>query len=135
VMLYLAGVMAVAVYLGRGPSVLASLLSVAALNFFFVPPLHTFAVADVQYVVTFAVMLIAALTMSELAARVRLQAKIAGYREERTSALYEMTRELAATESVESIVRIGVEHVSAVFHGAAGHERRGGAQARTKRGR
>jgi two-component system sensor histidine kinase KdpD len=115
VMVYLLGVAAVAVYLGRGPSILASLLSVAAFDFFFVPPFHTFAVADAQYVVTFAVMLVVGVLISELAARVRLQARIAGYREERASALYEMTRELAATEKLENIVRSAVKHLSKVF--------------------
>jgi two-component system sensor histidine kinase KdpD len=116
-MIYLLGVAAVALYLGRGPSVLASVLSVAAFDFFFVPPFHTFAVADVQYFLTFAVMLAVGILISDLAARVRLQARIAGYREERASALYDMSRELAATEKLDDIVRIAVNHVNKVFAG------------------
>ncbi len=115
VMVYLAGVVVVALFLGRGPSALAAILSVAAFDFFFVPPYHSFAVSDTEYLLTFAVMLAVSLTISTLAASVRLQARIAGYREERTSALYEMSRELAATDAPESIVRIAVEHLSRVF--------------------
>lgn len=115
VMIYLLGVAAVAVYLGRGPSILTSLLSVAAFDFFFVPPFYTFAVANAQYVLTFAVMLLVGLVISNLAARVRLQARIAGYREQRASALYEMSRELAATDSLRSIVGIAVKHVREIF--------------------
>ncbi|MGC2520970.1 MAG: DUF4118 domain-containing protein, partial [Burkholderiales bacterium] len=115
VMVYLAGVVAVALFLGRGPSTLSAILSVAAFDFFFVPPYFSFAVSDTEYLLTFAVMLAVGLTISTLAARVRLQARIAGYREQRTSALYDMSRELAATDSIDSIVRIAVEHVSQVF--------------------
>jgi two-component system sensor histidine kinase KdpD len=60
-------------------------------------------------------MLAVGLTISTLAARVRLQARIAGYREQRTSALYDMSRELAATDSIDSIVRIAAQHVAQVF--------------------
>src|SRR5436190_2630418 len=55
IMVYLLGVLLVATRGGRGPSLLASLLSVAAFDFFFVPPRFTFAVSDTQYFITFAV--------------------------------------------------------------------------------
>ena len=45
---------------GRGPAVLAAFLSVAAFDFFYVPPRFSFAVSDVQYLLTFAVMLVVA---------------------------------------------------------------------------
>src|SRR5262249_35186005 len=61
IMVYLVGVMWVAVRLGRGPAVLASILSVAAFDFFFVPPRFTLAISDTQYLVTFSVMLGAAI--------------------------------------------------------------------------
>jgi two-component system sensor histidine kinase KdpD len=115
VMVYLLGLAVVAIFLGRGPSILASLLSVIAFDFFFVPPRFSFAVSDTQYLVTFAVMLVVGLTISTLAGRVRLQARIAGYREQRASALYAMSRELAATEKLDDIVSIAVRHVSGVF--------------------
>ncbi len=115
VMVYLLGVVATAIFFGHGPSILASVLSVAAFDFFFVAPYFTFAVADTQYIVTFVVMLSVGLIISNLAARVRLQARIAGYREQRASALYEMSRELAATDSLQSIVGIAVKHVNEIF--------------------
>ena len=70
-----------------------------AFDFFFVPPRLTFAVSDFQYVVTFAVMLIVALIIASLVASVRAQTRVAGARERRTSLLYAMSRELAATRS------------------------------------
>lgn len=115
VMVYLLGVAVVAIYLGRGAAIIASVLSVAGFDFCFVQPYWTFAVSDTQYLVTFSVMLVVALIIATLAARVRLQARIAGYREQRTSALYAMSRELAATDDVEELVGIAVRHVADVF--------------------
>src|SRR5881396_1450319 len=69
IMVYLLGVMWVALSLGRGPAVLASFLSVASFDFFFVPPRFTLAVSDAQYLVTFAVMLLASMLIGSLAAR------------------------------------------------------------------
>jgi len=85
-MLYLLGVMFVALRYGRGPSIVASLLSVAAFDFFFVQPYLTFAVADVQYLVTFGVMLIVAIVISTLTVQIRTQADVARQRERRTAA-------------------------------------------------
>ena len=98
VMVYLLGVAFVATRYGRRPSALAAVLSVAAFDFFFVPPHLTFAVTDTQYLVTFGVMLVVGLLISTLAARVRAQAEAARGREQRTQILYAMSRDLAAAQ-------------------------------------
>jgi two-component system sensor histidine kinase KdpD len=115
IMVYLLAVLVVAVRYGRGPSVLASVLSVAAFDFFFVPPYLTFAVSDTEYLVTFAVMLIAALVISGLTVRTRSQAESARQRERWTSALYAMSRELASTRGVEHLAAIATRHIGEVF--------------------
>jgi two-component system sensor histidine kinase KdpD len=90
-------------------------VNVAAFDFFFVPPRFTFAVSDVQYLVTFGVMLTIALTIATLMANVRQQTRVAGARERRTAMLYAMSRELAATRGSSSMARIAVKHVADVF--------------------
>ena len=57
VMVFLLSVVGVAVWQGRGPVVLAAFVNVAAFDFFFAAPRLSFAVSDVQYLLTFAVML------------------------------------------------------------------------------
>jgi two-component system, OmpR family, sensor histidine kinase KdpD len=76
-MLYLLGVLWVATRHSRGAAILASLLGVAAFDLCFVPPYLRFVVHDPQYIVTFAVMLLTALTISTLTHRVREQADAA----------------------------------------------------------
>jgi two-component system sensor histidine kinase KdpD len=114
-MVYLLAVVLIAFRFGRGPAVATSVLGVASFDFFFVPPQLSFAVSDVQYLFTFAIMLAVALIISSLAASVRLQANVAGHRERRTAQLYAMSRELAATRGQEAMARVAVRHVSEVF--------------------
>jgi two-component system sensor histidine kinase KdpD len=115
VMLYLLGVIFAAVRLGRGPGVLLSFLSVAAFDFFFVPPQLSFSVSDTQYLLTFVVMLCTSLTISHLTSNLRRQAHIASLRERRTGAMYAMTRELGAALMTQQIIEIGSRHVGEVF--------------------
>jgi two-component system sensor histidine kinase KdpD len=119
VMVYLLGVAFVASRYGRGPSVLAALLSVAAFDFFFVPPHLTLAVADTQYVVTFGVMLLVSVVISTLSVRVRAQADAARQRERRTQVLYALSRDLAAARTVEEVARAVSRHVEDVSGGPA----------------
>ena len=115
VMLYLLGVIFAAVRLGRGPGVLLSFLSVAAFDFFFVPPQLSFSVSDTQYLLTFVVMLCTSLTISHLTSNLRRQAHIASLRERRTGAMYAMTRELGAALMTQQIIEIGSRHVGEMF--------------------
>lgn len=115
IMVYLLGVVAVATRLGRGPSVFASFLSVAAFDFFFVPPQWTFAVSDTQYLVTFAVMLVVALVISTLTNRVREQAELARQRERRTAALLTLSRELAATRELGKLLDACARQIAELF--------------------
>lgn len=115
IMVYLLGVVLVASRSGPGPSILASILSVAAFDFFFVPPFLTFHASDTQYFVTFAVMLVVALVISGFTVRIRWLAEAAGQRERRTAALYALSRELAGTRGVGSILQAAARHIAEVF--------------------
>ncbi|WP_233800426.1 DUF4118 domain-containing protein [Paraburkholderia sp. HP33-1] len=115
VMLYLLGVIFTAVKLGRGPGVVLSFASVAAFDFFFVPPRMSLSVSDTQYLLTFFTMLLTSLVISHLTSSLRREASVARRREQRTGVMYEMTRELAAALTTEQIVGIGTRHVSEVF--------------------
>jgi two-component system, OmpR family, sensor histidine kinase KdpD len=115
IMLYLLGVVGVAATSTRGPSIVASVMSVAAFDFFFVPPYFTFAVSDTQYIVTFAVMLVVALVISDLTIRIRWLAESARQREKRTAAVYAMSRELASVRGIDNILGAATRHIAEVF--------------------
>jgi two-component system sensor histidine kinase KdpD len=115
VMLYLLAVVIAALRLGRGPSIAAAVFSVVTFNFFFVPPRYTFAVADPQYLITFASLLIVGLAISTLASRVRDQAEAARRREAQTATLYELSRDLASAVGLDAIMNSVITHIGETF--------------------
>lgn len=136
IMLYLAGIVVAAARLGRGPATLSAILSVAAFDWFCVPPYGTFDVHDTRYFPVFAVMLVVGLVISRLTARLRRRAELSRAQEARTAALFAVARELVALEEPVAIDEAVRRHFSETF-GARGRilapdpfgeprERRGG---------
>jgi two-component system sensor histidine kinase KdpD len=117
VMVYLLAIVLVAARLGRWPSLLASLLSVAAFDWFFVPPYDTFAVSDLRHLGTFGVMLLVGMLISGLTDRIRQQARLARAREQRTQALYRLSEELARTGGSSDLVASAIHNIAEQFHG------------------
>lgn len=115
VMLFLLLVVGVGLRFGRGPAVLAAFLGVGLFDFFFVSPRFSFAVSDVQYLVTFTVMLLVALVIGQLTAGLKAQAEAATQREHRVRSLYEMARDLSAALLPEQVAEIGARFLSAEF--------------------
>jgi two-component system sensor histidine kinase KdpD len=119
VAIYLLAVVLVGVRLGRGPAALAAVLSVGAFDFFFVPPRFSFAVSDVQYLLTFCIMLAVGLITGQLTAGLRSQARVARHREERAAALYEMARDLSGAVQFDQVVKISEVSIERTFHASA----------------
>ncbi|MFN8608996.1 MAG: sensor histidine kinase KdpD [Vulcanimicrobiota bacterium] len=110
VMLYLLVVTLVAYWLGRGPSTLASAVSVALFDFCFVPPYYTFVVSDKQYILTFLGLLAVSLAISSLTVRAREQAQAARSREEETANLFALSRALSQAMGEAEIGRVVAEY-------------------------
>lgn len=119
VMLYLLGVVGVAWRLGRGPAALAAALNVMAFDYFFIQPTFSFTVSDLQYLLTFAVMLGVGLLVGQLTAGLRFAAGVSVSRERRAQSLFELTRELSAALESGQIAALGAVAVQRHFGGAA----------------
>ncbi len=115
VMLFLLTVVLVALQFGRGPAILAAFVSVAAFDFFCVPPRMSFAVSDAEYLLTFAVMLAVALIIGQMTAGLRYQARIASYREERARSLYEFARDLSSLLETQLVVDTTARLIARTF--------------------
>ncbi|UQA55586.1 sensor histidine kinase [Polyangium aurulentum] len=111
IMVYMLEIVIVAYRFGRGPALLASALSVATLDFYFVAPHHTFAVADLRHLATFAGLFLVGFVTSGLAERVQRQATSARMREARTATLYALARELSQSRDAQKIAAVAVRHV------------------------
>ncbi|MBV6816527.1 two-component system sensor histidine kinase KdpD [Rahnella sp. PD12R] len=112
VMVYLLGVVIVALFYGRWPSVLAAVINVVSFDLFFVQPRGSLAVTDAQYLVTFGVMLIVGILIGNLTAGVRYQARIARHREKRAQHLYEMSKGLSQSLTPEAIAQTSRHFIS-----------------------
>jgi two-component system sensor histidine kinase KdpD len=109
-MLYLIAIM-LASLLGRGPSLVAASLAVAAFDFCFVPPRFTFAITESRYLLTFTVMFACGLVISSLVTRLRGQERDAITREQRTSHLQAFTRDVAAATTVADVATVLARHL------------------------
>lgn len=103
-MIYLLCVTVTAIFWGLGPSIMVSVLSVLAFDFFFVPPVLIFTVDQPQYVFTFIVLLVVGVTISYLASMVRRHTEIARKHEREMSDLYALSRDLAIASDLESYI-------------------------------
>jgi len=115
IMVYLLGVVIAAIAFGRGPALVAAVVSVAAFDFGFVPPRFTFGVDDEQYLVTFAVMLVVASVIGTLTAWLREQFDAARVREHRTATLYRLAHDLAGRTTAPEVLEAAVERVAEVL--------------------
>jgi two-component system sensor histidine kinase KdpD len=115
VVIYLLSTVVAAVFLGRGPAILTSILSVVAFDFFFVPPSLTLAVSDSEYILTFLGLLAVSLVISYLTAQVREQADAAQKREAQTAALYELGHDLTAAVGLEAVAKTIIDHIGQIY--------------------
>lgn len=103
-LVFLTAVLTSAITYGLMPSLFACIVSVLAYNFFFLPPLYTFTIADPENVVALFFFLIVAVIASNLAARVRAQAVTAAARARITESLYLFSRKLAGIVSLDDLL-------------------------------
>jgi two-component system, OmpR family, sensor histidine kinase KdpD len=103
-LVFLTAVLATAVTYGLWQSLFACLVSVLAYNFFFLPPLYTFTIADPENVVALFVFAVVAVITSNLAARVRVQAITARQRAKTTEDLYMFARKLASSITLDDLL-------------------------------
>lgn len=115
-LIYLAGVVFVAIKFGQGPSLLYSFLSVTGFNFFFIPPVYTFNVYDRSYWMTFAVMLITGFVIADQASRLKLQAILSHKRERNTQTFYALTKKLASMSDKVGIVHVAATHIAEILN-------------------
>lgn len=114
-MIYLLTVVVISSFLARGPALFSSIFCVVTFAFFFVPEYFSFAIADTESAVTLAVMLLVSLLVSGLTTRIRHQARVSRQQERQTAALYEMSQNLTAIDSLEELLQAAAEQIGQIF--------------------
>jgi two-component system sensor histidine kinase KdpD len=115
--LFLLPITGSALFLGRGPSVLATLISVLAFDYFFVPPYFTFVIGDVQYFLSFVVYVSVAVLISNLASNLRNKVELLKQSEARSTVLYGLSLDLVTAHHVDQVLQILVRHTRQIFPG------------------
>jgi two-component system sensor histidine kinase KdpD len=103
-LVFLTAILISAVRYGRGPSLFACILAVLAYNFFFLPPIYTFTIADPENVVALFFFGVVALIASDLATRVRDQGVAARLRAKTTDDLYQFSRKLTVAVTLDDLL-------------------------------
>ena len=114
-LVYLLGVFFVALRFGFWPSILASLTIIPTFAYFIAPPIFSLTINDPEYISGLMILLGVATITSNLAKDIRHKAYMAEQREWRTSALYNLSKELAEARKESEIIEIGVRHIQAEF--------------------
>jgi two-component system sensor histidine kinase KdpD len=103
-LVFLTAVVSVAVRYGLLPSLFASVVASLSYNFFFLPPIYTFTIADPTNIAAFFFFMLIALLVSNVAGRVRGQATAATGRVRSTEYLYSFSRKLAGTATLDDVL-------------------------------
>lgn len=112
---YLLAVVVLGFRVGRGPAVAGAALSALLWNFLFVPPLYTFRVGTLHDGLMLGMFLVVALAMGQLTARLRSQERAERIREERATALYLLTRDLAGCKNLPELLAVVVRQLRDTF--------------------
>lgn len=109
VLLFLLPVLYTAVTMGIQYAIAAAFLGVIAFDFFFVSPQYSFTVSDIRYLLSFIIFLIVAIITGRLSTRLHNQINMTKSREEKVSALYSLSKDIAAETEVKMVLDLIVK--------------------------
>ena len=109
-------VLLIAVYLGRGPAVVAAMVSGISWNFLFISPRFTFEISHLPDLILFILYFVIAIIAGNLTARLRIQERQARYNAERTAALYALAHETATAVNMDDVLSTAVAQIGRVFN-------------------
>jgi two-component system, OmpR family, sensor histidine kinase KdpD len=115
-LIFLTAILASAVAWGLWPSLFAAVVSVLAYNFFFLPPLYTFTVADPENVIALFFFLVVAVIVSNLTARTRSQILAARLRAKTTAELYAFSRKVAGIGAHDDLLWATAYQISSMLN-------------------
>ncbi len=111
----LLAVLLIAVYLGRGPALVAAAASAISWNYLFIEPRLTFQVSHIQDVILLALYFVIALFTGNLTARIRRQEIQASASAERTTALYTLAHDTATAITIDDVLETTITQIGRVF--------------------
>ena len=114
-LIYLSVVLTLGLFVGRGPLILAATISALAWDFCFIPPRYTFSIGKLEDYLTLGIYFIVAMVMGNLMARLRLREQVLLTREERVAAVYNFSRLLSRSTTLDETVQHTISFISSFF--------------------
>jgi len=118
-MIYLLPVLFCASKWGTGPALVAAVAGVITFDLFFVPPTLRFTVADIRYLISFAIFIVVGLITGTLSTKLRKQVIRSQQREAVVTALYALSRDIAAVPDLHSVLESVARKVTDTVEGEA----------------
>jgi two-component system, OmpR family, sensor histidine kinase KdpD len=118
-LVYLLGVVLSALFIGRGPTLATAAASALLWDYFFLPPRYTLYLTHGEDIMMFSMYFIVALVLGQLVTRIRWQERAERRREERSTALYLLTRDLADAGDVNDMAQRLVRQMEEAFKAKA----------------
>jgi len=104
-----------ALFYGTGPVMLAATLSALIWDYFFIPPQFTLLIQKPLDILLLVLFFIIALVNGTLTSRVRRQEKKIRIREERTNALYQLTKDLNSISGFDDVIKVADDFINRYF--------------------
>ena len=114
-LLYLPAVLAAAGFYGLGPGLVAAVTSALAFNFYFTHPFHTLRISRPEDVATVGLLFLVALVTSQLAARMRSEARAAERNAARNATVAGLARKLLSCSSDGQIATVACRELGKLF--------------------
>ncbi|HBW38921.1 sensor histidine kinase KdpD [Desulfosporosinus sp. BICA1-9] len=116
-LLYLLPILISAALWGTLPAIVTAIMGTIAFDLFFVPPFFKFTVADLRYLISFAIFMLVGLITGTLSDRLKKQVNYSRQRENNISALYSLSRDIAAVDNLDAVLDCIVSNVSKTLEG------------------
>jgi two-component system sensor histidine kinase KdpD len=113
---FLMVILLVAASWGLRHAVYLSILSAAALNFFFLPPILTFTIGDERNWIALLAFLVTGIVASQLAERARREAKISRRRQREAERLYQFSQQMLVTGNVIDLLNVLPQMIATTFN-------------------
>ncbi len=104
-----------AIYIGRGPSFIAAMISILIFDYLFVKPYYSLAISDTGYLLSYTIYMVIAIVVSNLAYKLRNRMELLKQSEAKNIAFYGLSRDLVTAGNVEQTLAILVRHTTQIF--------------------
>ncbi len=114
-LIFLLTVVLLALFVGRGPTLVAAAMSALLWDYFFLPPIYAFRITNFEDTMLLGMYFVVALVLGHLTTRIRAQEEAERQREIRATALYLLTRDLSESVELDQMVQRIIEQLESCF--------------------